>query len=392
MKRQREEILDSKDDTNTIKILTWTVDGLSGLFTQERTLHAIREILKENPDVLFLQEVVDESEPLYEVSLDKAGYRCVSADVCSPYFTLTFVKNELSVLTSQRKEYQGKATSIGQGRDMNCVRVNIFGNIVLFVNCHLESCKQSSATRTAQLEAGIVELMRHNGPAILCGDLNMRDKEAHEVSKNVGDGIFADAWISTGSVKDHRETWVMPGKQSVKCRFDRVYYKLSHDLKPIEFRLVGKELLESPILSTISDHYGIVTVFQIGKGAHSRQRIATEPAFDDADVYDMEAAKSKKSQSQSSVVDLTHDTCSPSGVGSKKFSSNDRSRVDSGLTHSSSASSSSSASPRPPRATGGAMAPHQGLECPPGCDPEVFALLPTDIQKEQIDIFRSMYS
>lgn len=82
---------------NTLKILTWNVDGLCLRFPIERAENAIEEIIKECADVITLQEVTHNTVDVFTTYLESAGYSiCGSNHFTFPYFTISFVRAGLS--------------------------------------------------------------------------------------------------------------------------------------------------------------------------------------------------------------------------------------------------------------------------------------------------------
>ena len=109
---------------------------------------------------------------------------------------------------------------------------NIKGIPLLVVNTHLESMKESSETRTAQLKTITRLMLQHEGPAMVGGDLNMRDREQKDAFLNAGgaDDAMTDAYFFFNRPADARVTWELPDTPQAKGRFDMIY----HNLKGIE--------------------------------------------------------------------------------------------------------------------------------------------------------------
>ena len=122
----------------SIKVVTWNIDGLCENHRTKRTEHAIDLILNNNPQLVFLQEVIDETKVVIDRKLLQNGYICATLPApSSVYYTLIYYKSALSIIGTKRLSYVGNAASL-MGRDIGLVAVNLNGQEVIFLNSHLE--------------------------------------------------------------------------------------------------------------------------------------------------------------------------------------------------------------------------------------------------------------
>ena len=205
----------------TLRLATWNVDGLCERHLRTRSRESARLLCASNADVIFLQEVVDESQQIFDAALSKTYRRVVDRpSEGMPYYTLAFVhKDHALVGVPRRKAFAGLARS-GMGRDLLVFDVNCRGVLARCVTSHLESMKPSGAQRVAQLAQIAAELHTFDGPGVCGGDFNMRDTEQKMALEQ---HPLTDAYFHFGRPKHARATWVMPGRPQVTCRFDRVY-------------------------------------------------------------------------------------------------------------------------------------------------------------------------
>ena len=170
----------------------------------------------------------------------------------------------------------------------------------MFINCHLESCgvafkSPGSAIRQAQLREGLELIRLHSsvGPAILAGDLNIRDPEATKVMSDYTSTITDAAERVEKGRKSN--TWFMPAPSKYSARYDRVYSNNSNQVTPVQFKTIGGENINEGTgldangdlpYNTASDHRGIVVVYKFiapeGNGATSSTNQASATIYTSA--------------------------------------------------------------------------------------------------------------
>ena len=265
------------ENRKSLKLLSYNIDGLNDSIEdlRERCMYQISLIISENPDVIHLQEVTPSIVPILVSAICRCGYQCSDnfssslAYSIGNYFILSFVKSSLRNISFQRVPFAGKDDQSVQGREMLFTSFVFNGHDFLLINSHLESCgtafrSKESSTRLAQLETCLSSISSHypRGPALIAGDLNIRDSEASYKLKQFPSIIDMAETFSKSSGKPKECTWIMPNKPSVKLRFDRCYYNSHPSFQLENFALIGTEdvLDESSRCGylTPSDHYGIV--------------------------------------------------------------------------------------------------------------------------------------
>lgn len=277
--------------SNHVKLLSYNIDGLNEFETLYRTNVILSNILNEDPDVVHLQEVILPTYGMIKSTLEEKGFVCSSAqENCCHYFTTTLVKgSRFTNINFEVEEFRGKATS-RQGRTLLQTHATFLDSLpCLFVNCHLESTgtafkSPESFTRVEQLRQGLSLVASHvKGPALLSGDLNIRDQEAALV---LGERVSstsqrAEEIIDVGGVLDTgkdgkakpRRTWFLPGNDKVSCRFDRIYINnpsvkpSATTFIPLSYDVIGGKRVFGPgqgaSYLTASDHRAMIATFEV---------------------------------------------------------------------------------------------------------------------------------
>ena len=251
-------------------VISYNVNGLSDEYSYviERCREISRLVSNESPDVIFFQETTNETCLLYSTFLRPYGYNLVSSQqsVQSIIFTVAFSRH---IGVCQRAKFDGAATSV-MGRDLLKYELLINNRKCHFLSGHLESLGESSKIRVAQLEEALNFIGKFEGPAVLVGDLNIRSKEADGIFKKLKKRSkdcaelfrIVDCWEFLGKVDMNKNTWICaePSLSHIQARYDRVYCNGCF-ITPVEFRLIGKDVMLSPVLTTPSDHFGIYVKF-----------------------------------------------------------------------------------------------------------------------------------
>lgn len=176
--------------TAGFSLLTWNVDGIRTERNlreeeahEESLLVMLDEISRANPDILCLQEITPRTLPFWNTMLDSVGYTNSegATSVWHPYFTLIFVKRPLVFGDVVRRNFETVTSNMC--RDVLSVNVDIGGKKVLVITSHLESLREGSVQRKAQLLEMFQTLKRHVGPALFCGDCNINATDEKEVMK-----------------------------------------------------------------------------------------------------------------------------------------------------------------------------------------------------------------
>lgn len=249
------------------RVITWNIDGLDDHNLKIRTKAVIKIIENENPDIVFLQEVVPKTLNYIEENLPQ--FKCIPGDH-EGYFTVTMI-NQFTTYYDDHRIIKFPQTTMG--RNLLQVDVHIGPSKLRLLNSHLESTGEHAEERMNQLRISFDELRGTDESVnvIFGGDLNMRDKEVDQIGLP---NRVHDVWISCGSRKECQWTWdtmrntnkQMPGKFKPRCRFDRVYFRPATAkesqwvAQPKFFGLIGLQKIAN-YQCFPSDHWGLLMDF-----------------------------------------------------------------------------------------------------------------------------------
>lgn len=254
----------SSADAAKIRVMSWNLDGLDNVSLNTRITGAISEILKSNPDVVFLQEIVPKS---YDVIQEKMGaaFQLFPAGA-TDYFTVMLLNKK--TVWVDRKEVKPFYTSL-MLRKLQIADVNIKGIDFRLMTSHLESTRDHARERKRQLDMCFSEMQRADSKynVIFGGDLNLGS--ADDKTLVLPSGV-SDLWEMTGFRNEAKFTWDMKHNDNKRmngtprCRFDRMYFKKASGtkVKPEYFELVGLERVRGSSRFA-SDHWGILSHFRI---------------------------------------------------------------------------------------------------------------------------------
>lgn len=216
----------------------------------------LKKILKEKPDVVFLQEVICQNECILREKLSK-HYDFYSGKEHTEYYTMILSK-KTTCLGGIRSLIRFESSTMG--RNLLKVDLKYKDKVDLCVmTSHLESTAEHGSERMIQLKKAIKAMLDQDEHKVVIfgGDLNMRDKEVTAVGglpQNI-----CDIWESTGARKEAAYTWDMTRNTNLtwnakfrpRCRFDRLLYRGNNTecgemtLMPVYFELEGLEKLKT---------------------------------------------------------------------------------------------------------------------------------------------------
>jgi hypothetical protein len=305
-----------------IRLASLNTDGIRGDNSLEiRAVEACRQLRKENPDIILLQEVVDLSLPIFRQQL-APHFKLISKPGKSSYYCCIFVSNHFSVVEdSYSAQNFAPSPRLGVGSDMGRMlyRVSVTGgrlgdSVIDIFTSHLESTggKVAGGKRILQLYEACSEMVRTPFPAIFGGDTNLRVSEvsgpaawkaafmaANGTPEDEAAGAvhfkslfrpakksaIVDAFCASGEPEEHKITWdvtennpygMQPhpinGCRGWQMRFDRYYYKRNGiTVVPGSFRVVCKEPfhLTGPSSGKLfaSDHYGMCCDWEVASSS-----------------------------------------------------------------------------------------------------------------------------
>jgi len=215
------------------KLFSWNIDGLDEHGIEIRTQGVIDIIKSEQPDVIFLQEVIPTTLKLIRNFLPE--YDSYAGNIDS-YFVVILTRREMfKVHGFEIVAYPGTV----MGRNLLIVHTTYKNSIEIdLMTTHHESGAQeySSNQRIEQLKLCFQRMIDAPSDRIVLfgGDLNMRERELQKIG-NIPNGI-CDLWIETGKRKECEYTWDMnrntnnyfsPDNFRPRARFDRLYFRSS---------------------------------------------------------------------------------------------------------------------------------------------------------------------
>ncbi|XP_067667027.1 tyrosyl-DNA phosphodiesterase 2-like [Haliotis asinina] len=252
-------------EPHRIRLLSWNLDGLDTGSIKARTQAVCDIINKENPHIVFLQEVTPLTLPMLENGCSM--YQVIPAGDIH-YFTAVMLRVGHVVYEDSSVTPFHSSKML---RNLSTVKCRVKGIQFQVMTSHLESTAAHSEERKRQLVQAF-EAMKCADPArtvIFGGDTNLRDKEMAQVG-GIPEDIY-DIWEITGQRPEAKFTWDMrrndnheyPGYKSF-LRFDRLYVrhcKPRPQVTPVYFELTGLSRL--PNQRFPSDHWGILAHFDI---------------------------------------------------------------------------------------------------------------------------------
>jgi len=227
---------------NTIKIITWNIDCLSGNF-KERYENITKIIHKEDPDIITLQE----SNAFFFKELKNNYNSYFKSDFCGALTTMS------KYPIVQQNCYIGKTL---QCRPVLIVDILINQSIVKIINVHLDSSSYYKRMRISQMKYINTKIDSTN--TIYLGDFNFSDElEATTIHRSL-----TDSWLMFAP-NENGYTWDMDNNPMAKknafgndtnSRLDRIYLSQAFQIK--NMYLIGKEKIRDQMWP--SDHYGVV--------------------------------------------------------------------------------------------------------------------------------------
>ena len=220
----------------TCTVLTWNLGGrqthsLAEYGAGEKAARCVACVLAERADVVALQESPLDALPGYVL----AGSTTTHGD--GP--TQLFVSTAHAVVRTWSVETSAFPVALVRLAD---------GRRVAAASCHFAPGAGGAKARGRQAALARSALVGTEHPAVLLGDLNMREAEAV-------DGM-RDAFVDLGAPRDVRFTWDGYANPfhadgfKFRCRFDRVY---TSGCVCTRLSLVG-----AGSRSCLSDHYGLL--------------------------------------------------------------------------------------------------------------------------------------
>lgn len=249
-----------------LTVLSWNIDGLEDRARQTRVYGVFEFINVLSPDVIVLQEVVDENlNVLKQLCSTKYDF---TVHKLAPYYNIILVKKCAEI---SKKKHRVVDFQTGMGRYLLVQELAVKGIPFSVLTTHLESCANSAALRKKQLQLcfDVIKESTSRSNVIFSGDLNIREAELKALG-GLPSGV-ADAWEACGSESEKRFTWDLRlndnksmGEAKPRARYDRMYFSLKDagNIKCSNFDLVGTQRIKSNGLFP-SDHFGMFVKFSL---------------------------------------------------------------------------------------------------------------------------------
>lgn len=248
----------------TLRVLTWNVDGLNESRLGQRMEQVCLEVLVGGdlraaiegrptppmPGVIVLQEVVHVGHRGYFAPhLSAAGFTMwpTAAPADTEHYELLAVGPRWSIEACERRPFDH--SPLGRACTVASIRQRASGRRLTVLTAHMESLRSGKDARLDQARQIDAWMRAADGPAIFAGDTNLRASEWRALARGVG---FRDAFEVLGSPADARVTW-RPEDAEVGFRFDRVWLA-----GPVEAREL--KVRERP---TVSDHAAVEATLTI---------------------------------------------------------------------------------------------------------------------------------
>lgn len=253
---------------SSLRLLSWNIDGLDGRNLEERITAVYQTILLKQPDVVYLQEVIQPTLAILQKKL-KSKYHCLApASPPAHYFVAILVKQQPHSVPGSLSSETYPGTRMG--RQLVQVPLSYHGVSLLLMTSHLESMKDYARERKTQLQTAF-DIMVENQKDKVCifgGDLNVREAEVKSVKVPKG---VVDVWEACGADPNTRYTWDVKNNDNLdwsfpnrpQARYDRIYISPADGkLRPIRFELTGQDRLDD-CGRFPSDHWGLWLEFDI---------------------------------------------------------------------------------------------------------------------------------
>uniref|UniRef100_A0A2C9K3E7 Endonuclease/exonuclease/phosphatase domain-containing protein n=1 Tax=Biomphalaria glabrata TaxID=6526 RepID=A0A2C9K3E7_BIOGL len=164
---------------NRLCLLSWNIDGLDPDNLVSRTEGACSMLLHENPEIIFLQEIVNTSLQIikarcvnYEIFLGLEG------DKPAPdsYFTAILLRKDCA---SVERVTLAEFPESRMSRNLLEVQCSVKSIPMTLLTSHLESTAEYTSERKSQLSQAFYRMnsIDKNRVVLFGGDLNLRDKE-----------------------------------------------------------------------------------------------------------------------------------------------------------------------------------------------------------------------
>ncbi|XP_065641651.1 tyrosyl-DNA phosphodiesterase 2 isoform X1 [Hydra vulgaris] len=248
-----------------LKVLSWNIDGLDDRCFDQRASGICSIINTHYPDVVMLQEVLDEHLVIFEQFCQKYSFFPYKN---SNYFNMIMLKKDINIVMIKFNPELFKNSKMD--RSLLKCEILFYSHPFLIMTTHLESLSDNSVVRIEQMSSCLETILKTSlsNFVIFAGDLNIREHELKSINCMFAKDTCNDAWESAGKDSSKRFTWDVllndnksfQGKYP-RARYDRMYYRDSNKIQAIvsAFELVGTHRDKCGLFP--SDHFGILVSF-----------------------------------------------------------------------------------------------------------------------------------
>ncbi len=158
-------------------VLSWNIQGRLN-FTGFTFFKKIKpHLLHSSADIIALQEMCDAEKILKKTQIFKQYYLFIPqlnkrTHNQTTGFNHNVLLSKYPILAAQEMSFPPLSKKV---HVENCIRadIQITNQIVRIYNCHFPIYKTGVLTRLKQLEYILSDAVTHNGPTIICGDMNI---------------------------------------------------------------------------------------------------------------------------------------------------------------------------------------------------------------------------
>lgn len=229
-----------------IRLMTYNI-WMENILIGERMNIISQIIIKNNPDIICLQEITPKSFALLKIKLGKLYYFSKEG-INKNYDTLTLSKHKILGI------YNFPFRNSNMGRNLRQIDVMINNKKISIFNIHLESNYRDNKIKNQQLKTTFERAISCPNSFFIMGDTNIIGEV--DLPKQL-----RDAWVDSGSDEKLRYTYDYLNNSHIhykyRSRLDRIYLNRDWKIKNIE--LIGNR--EEDKIDGIyfpSDHFGIM--------------------------------------------------------------------------------------------------------------------------------------
>lgn len=228
-----------------IRLITYNI-WMEDILFDRRIDRIARLIIKNNPDIVCLQEVTPRSFELLKKYL-KGFYYFSRDEFYRNYDTLILSKHK--ILEINNFPFRNS----NMGRSLRHIKVLINNKIINIFNIHLESNYRNNEIKNKQLESTFNRVSNYDNFFIM-GDTNI----TNEINLP---NYLKDAWIDIGKREDLKYTYDYLNNDHIhykyRSRLDRIYLNQDWKIKDMEF-IGNKEEDKIDGVYYPSDHFGVM--------------------------------------------------------------------------------------------------------------------------------------